>query len=589
MILPELHQIMLGFGFQFLAIRKRRLFSFFDRIDPDTSVYIKDYETSEGHFTVALMLSDEPHTILPKAQILKRPEEIEHILLAHINSGGYLCYVEEQEADWNPNNLQGLYKAIDEQVQKTLEISVASLQDTKVDQIEFEGELVSYWKPEQISYVLSDYQSLNGKEVYLTYNAHIDDLKGKELVIYDADEKEIYQKWLRQRGLSQEFSKKYSSFVLKVRPDKLSGVKWPLNDTVQLLQWLSQVDHNAKAKLVQYLVENPSKHHLIFLDINKQDTFGVLLELNLKAVQFNSYANYKKAGKNGRQLDVKRASSVLMGKQAFLKFKRIAFEKADSEAILTRNRSKPEVGDLRSKRIALIGCGTVGGYTAELLIRSGAGMGLKSLDLYDADDFDPENFSRHALSSSDFGKNKAIALKAHLENSTHLVTNIQAYARKFELSVNRLKSYDIIIDSTGRAPIAKRLAYLVRQLRHVKNPVVIHGFNDGNGLASKVFIDRLDGCYNCLCGNNVFYKNGNDKRFENLIGLPEKKVSCGNTYTPYDAAVSIMTAALIQEAALSLLENNLDWNYKEHLFLGGRTKKTMKICKQNFCDICNDV
>lgn len=75
MILPELHQIMLGFGFQFLAIRKRRLFSFFDRIDPDTSVYTKDYETSEGYFTVALMLSDEPHTILPKAQILKRPED----------------------------------------------------------------------------------------------------------------------------------------------------------------------------------------------------------------------------------------------------------------------------------------------------------------------------------------------------------------------------------------------------------------------------------------------------------------------------------------------------------------------------------
>jgi hypothetical protein len=38
---------------------------------------------------------------------------------------------------------------------------------------------------------------------------------------------------------------------------------------------------------------------------------------------------------------------------------------------------------------------------AELLIRAGAGMGTKSLDLYDQDKYGPHNFSRHTLSSND--------------------------------------------------------------------------------------------------------------------------------------------------------------------------------------------
>ena len=91
----------------------------------------------------------------------------------------------------------------------------------------------------------------------------------------------------------------------------------------------------------------------------------------------------------------------------------------------------------------------------------------------------------------------------------------------------------------------------------------------------------MDGCYNCLCGDTAFYKNGVDRRFENLLDI-NQKISCGITYTPYDAAVSVMTAALIQEAVLSTLEHERDWNYKEHIFMGSRTKKPTWIRKKTF-------
>ncbi|EMN0828786.1 ThiF family adenylyltransferase [Providencia rettgeri] len=586
--MSELHKTLLGCGFRYLALNQRKTVDAFARIPSTCLIYIKDYETSEGIFTIALVFSDDYHTTLPWAQVVKKPEHIAQILLPHINSGGYLCYVEEKEADWNPNNLNALYRAVDEQIHKTLNIAIGSLQNGEVDHAEFEGEFVSYWKPEKIVYILSDYQSLNGNESYLTNSKYINNSNEIELTIHGDKDKHIQHKWVNQRGLSQVSSRKLSTVILKVRPERLSGIQWPPQNTVQLFQWLSQVDHNAKATLVRYFVETPTKDHLILLEIDKQDTFGVLLKLNQKAVQFSTYANHKKTGKAGRKLNLDRASSLLMGRKAFLEFQRISFQKADQETILTRNRSKPEIGDLRSKNIALIGCGTVGGYAAELLIRAGAGMGSKKFDLYDMDEFEPHNFSRHTLTSYDFGKNKAAAMKKRLDDSTHLITNIQAYTTRFLFLPNKLSQYDIIVDATGRAPVSKRLAYLVRQMTGLKKPTIIHGYNDGNGAASKVFIDNLDGCYNCLCGNTTFYHNGNDKRFESLDKVNEKKISCGNTYTPYDAAVSIMTAALIQEAVLSTLEKIQDWNYKEHIFIGGRTKKPTLIRKQTFCEICND-
>lgn len=80
------------------------------------------------------------------------------------------------------------------------------------------------------------------------------------------------------------------------QPD-FPGVYWPPKDAPALFKWLSLVDHNAKAHLIKYFVEHPYKHHLIVLEVDKQDTFGVIFELNQTAVQFTTYANSRKKEK----------------------------------------------------------------------------------------------------------------------------------------------------------------------------------------------------------------------------------------------------------------------------------------------------
>lgn len=586
--MSELHTAMLDCGFRHLSIKHRKAYKILANLPKKICVYLKDYSTSKGNFKVALIfLSYDPYTSLPWAYILEKPNNLNEVLLPHVNGGGYLCYVQEMEADWNPNNLLGLYITVDQQIKKTLDNSVKSLESGEVEQTELEGEFAAYWKPARYVYALSNFGSINGYISYLTLNRHKNNHDHKESILYSMSTNDIQQKWLSQRELEEFESQKLKTFTLKVRPTRLSGISWPPKDPTEFFEWLSVVDHGAKAQLVKYFVENHSKHHLILLEIDKQDTLGVILELNQNTVQFSTYTNTKKTGKSGRKLDLKRASSVLSGKFAFNKFQRISFVKADQNTVISRNRSRPDIGDLRTKKIALIGCGTIGGYIAELLIRSGAGMGSGCLHLYDKDTYGPHNFGRHTLSSSDFGKNKAIALKDRLDNATHLMTKIWASDNGFPLSTNHLSLYDIIIEVTGRAPISKRLAYLVRQITGPQKPIIIHGFNDGNGIASKVFIDYSDGCYNCLCGDRTFYPNGIDERFKDLLEINAKKVSCGSTYTPYDAAVSIMTAALLQEATLSTLEHQRNWNYKEHIFVGGRSKKPAWIGTKAFCDICN--
>ncbi|MCC4821433.1 hypothetical protein LMH81_33450, partial [Vibrio lentus] len=129
----------------------------------------------------------------------------------------------------------------------------------------------------------------------------------------------------------------------------------------------------------------------------------------------------------------------------------------------------------------------------------------------------------------------------------------------FLVNERSISSYDIIIDATGRPPVSKRLAFVTRQLKADKRPVLIHAFNDGNGRASKVFIDGGNSCYGCLTIDKSVHQELRDIRFDKVALESDRRVSCGNTYTIYDAAVSHITAAIAQEATLNTLEAVVPW------------------------------
>ncbi|WP_083007575.1 E2/UBC family protein [Halomonas sp. GT] len=589
----ELHQILLGCGYQYTKAQHISEITPLRALNSSKGFYVKNYGTAGGQFSIALSLPADPHITLPTAHILKKPKKFNGLLLPHVNLGWYLCYVREMEADWDANNLHGLYLQVDDQIQRTLEATVASVMHGSPDDQEMEGEFASYWLPEKELYLLSDAVEKLEMQCHVAINVRENEKPekgaGEEWVVFEKEEENEFNEWMKQRCLTRGSNRSILTRYFKVNPSRLAGVEWPPQNLRALLQWLSEVDLSALSRLLKHFVDNPVKRHVILFDVHHQDLVGLYVELDLAATGLLTYPKKKNRKKHTRRVvNSKKLITCLSGKRSVHKFTRIGVTKADKKTILSRNRRRVTSGDLSTKHIALIGCGTIGGHLGGLLLRSGAGCGQAKFDLYDNDSFGPQNFGRHPLSTKDFGQNKAISLAMTLKSSTHMNCIVEGKSYQFSIVPELLNQYDIVIDATGRPPVAKRLAHVVRTMVCDERPKLIHGFNDGNGRASKVLIDDGMCCYGCLLNAPAFYKNGLDLRFKNIDVSQERFVSCGSTFTPYDAAVSVITAAMVQEAVLSLLEPSLSWTYSEHMLDGSRTRRPRLLPRNSNCPICHD-
>ncbi len=91
------------------------------------------------------------------------------------------------------------------------------------------------------------------------------------------------------------------------------------------------------------------------------------------------------------------------------------------EACYSRNipaLSEKDMEILKSKRVLIVGCGGLGGYLSELLVR----IGVRQLRLCDPDVFTPSNLNRQLLATaSSMGKSKAATAAARAREIDPLV------------------------------------------------------------------------------------------------------------------------------------------------------------------------
>ncbi|HAZ7365690.1 TPA: hypothetical protein J7709_004016 [Escherichia coli] len=583
----RLHKMMIECGYRYTLARKLPEKAFLHSQERLKGYYTKEYETEAGNFNVALVIQPDPFTELPLACIVDLPEKFRDRLMPHISQEGILCYVEQLEADWDPNNLEGTYKEVDAQIHRTLINSVLAATNGLNDKRELEGEFATYWRPSDSLYILSKasrgirLKTLFSESTFPDGSPRLEYITVQESSPEDSET--ILKKWLNQRYLRQESLKNYSinTHYISVNPNRLAGMKWPPTSFRELLDWLENADHNARDRVVHYITTEGKKRYIFLFDIFNQDIFAIYIELNTNAVDFRRH-------KRSAKKSTSKLATLLAGKNVCASYKRLGVVRADMATLLSRNAQRRSKECLSDKRIALVGCGTIGGYIAELLLRNGAGCGKGLLHLFDDDIYRPSNFGRHILPSHDFGWSKALSLATKLQDSVHLQTRVEGFYKQFPISIDVMKKYDIIIDATGRPPVSKRIAAIVRQIPCEQRPIIIHAFNDGNGRASKVLIDDGRSCYGCMVTNPAKYHNGIDSRFYNLDISSEKNKSCGSTYTSYDAAVSNITASLAQQAVLSTLEPDLKWTYNEHMLEGGRSLKPQFLPHQPNCPICNE-
>lgn len=121
-----------------------------------------------------------------------------------------------------------------------------------------------------------------------------------------------------------------------------------------------------------------------------------------------------------------------------------------------RARAGPE-NVVPSKRVLVIGAGSLGSAVCENLVR----MGLTEMGVLDADLLDVGNLTRHALGMDAVGHNKALALASAL-NLIMPDANVTGFASSFPPTdteiAEQVRSFDVIIDCSGSDSVLDALS-----------------------------------------------------------------------------------------------------------------------------------
>jgi len=576
------HKTLLKCGFRYVGRSELKRLTSIKRLENCQGCYLKSYKLEQDIFNVALSLQADVYTELPTATILELPHRLKGRLVPHVAHEYHLCYVDTMEANWDPNDLEGLYKGIDNQIESTLRMSVASFDSDGTESLNVRGELASYWDGREYLHVL--FEEDQRKDLSARAVRKIGSLARQGYVSYSNSQsgRSNLTRWLELQWPCIEYSDSDETIThcLDVEPKCLAGVAWPPEDFKEVVSWLEEVDISAFSRLVQAIKSSKITRRVIVLNVKNNEPIAFYVKFDVKALDLKRHSGPK--GGSHKTLVL-----LLRSKRSVQSFVKLSVVSSSKSAMLSRNLPRPQLADMTGKRIALLGCGTVGGYLANLLVRNGFGCGSSRLDLYDPDVLKPVNFGRHILSAQYFGLNKAKATAKYLSESAYIVDNVSSFGGQFPINVSELKKYDIVIDATGRPPVSKRLARVMREILIDQRPVLVHVYNDGYGRASKVFIDKGQACYGCLVSDPATHKKEHDLRFLSYTQVSQVAHGCGGTYMPYDAAVSCVSASLAQEAVMFACQEILTWTYKEHIFEGGRSAKPRTIRQQSACDVCS--
>jgi molybdopterin/thiamine biosynthesis adenylyltransferase len=129
-------------------------------------------------------------------------------------------------------------------------------------------------------------------------------------------------------------------------------------------------------------------------------------------------------------------------------------------------RAGSEAETLSTKHLAIVGCGAIGSFTADLLARSGIGK----LTLIDGDRLVPGNCVRHLADRSHVPKPKVDAVRDILVDRGIMTTDdITVIGERLdaETAVNLLVNTDLVIDATANATVSSLLRDLADHIGRV--------------------------------------------------------------------------------------------------------------------------
>lgn len=235
---------------------------------------------------------------------------------------------------------------------------------------------------------------------------------------------------------------------------------------------------------------------------------------------------------------------------------------------------------LKDKRILLIGCGSLGSYISEELIKSGC----TNLTVYDGDIYEPENICRNKYPLVDEGYNKALLTEFSLK---YYHPEIDIISNRENFGVDKsLDGYDLIISTVGSSDTQLKF----NEYFHEKfsNKPVVYAWLEGDGNSSHALCTYNNGrgCYNCcFISENKEYT---DNRFNISEPSQTKYISncCGGARIAYGTSTLLSATLIVLKAVEDVFADaqNEPFIYN---FINGCISKSFQV-KSNGCDFCNE-
>ncbi len=351
---------------------------------------------------------------------------------------------------------------------------------------------------------------------------------GPEVYPVVTDDLPRTQAKLKQLGWTAVDSPAVTYRVKTTAKPRPHNMRWPIENVQQLLEWQGLLDKQCRKKLLERIQQARATPAL-----------SVVLIIESPLMTYGAWVNFRKDSPPQRGARRKKGAPLFSLPVVPLEVVRL-----DDQYMAERNQ--PGRKTLAGRRLVLVGCGTIGGYLADLLVKAGAGTGGGGLELVDFDGLKPQNLGRHRLGFSGLFNNKAVVLKRELD-ALAPGTNIVATPRDVrEIEVG---AFDLLIDATGEESLGH---WLARKYQHA---ALLTVWVEGPGIAVRGVMraNERGGCFRCLCDAN---RLGLLQTVEGKMPKLLAGQGCEGLYVPFPATVSLQAAALGAEMISSWVNND---------------------------------
>lgn len=456
------------------------------------------------------IMLDPQFSELPLIRLLETPATLPPVT-PHLGSDGHLCYIAKGTVVIDIFDPIGQFLACLERAEFVLgEILTGKFVE------DLEEEFYAYWGG---GFCLVDVQSKNlGKQRSMV--AKIND----SLTAVVTDDAARTSQKLKSFGYDVS-EKTYPTYRVRTaaRP-RPSTEQWPPNTVKDILAWQSYLDPRCRRKIEQRIQEGYSSRAggALVLVESPTMTYGfiVLFERNATKKTKGTLAD-----RNRRIYGLKVVPMTVV--------------RIDDRYITERNI--PGSKTLAAKKIAVVGCGTIGGYLAEMLVKAGAGTCDGQLTLLDPDTLYPQNVGRHRLGFPSLFSNKAAAMANEL---VRLAPGVNIRPLPVDVKEAHLGEIDLLIDATGEEGLGHWLC------KHYLSSVpMISVWIEGPGSAVRALLraNSAGACYRCLWQSN---RKGKLCALVGSTPIVLAGHGCEGLYVPFPASVSVQAAGLGAEMVL---------------------------------------